>query len=160
MIHRDVACRNVLLKGKNIAKLADFGLCCFADPKTGTFKDSFNKKFPIKWLSLEALNECLFSEKSDVWAFGILCYEVFSYGSIPYSKMLNSEMIEFLKNGKRLEKPLNTPDYVYELMLNCWRENPSERSSFKEICKGIRIMLENETMKYGYLTLEKAFDEF
>uniref|UniRef100_A0AC34FP85 Protein kinase domain-containing protein n=1 Tax=Panagrolaimus sp. ES5 TaxID=591445 RepID=A0AC34FP85_9BILA len=158
-IHRDIACRNILIKDKAIAKLSDFGLCCFADEKTGTFKDSFSKKFPIKWLSLEAINQCIFSEKSDVWAFGILCFEMFSYGSIPYSKMLNSEMIEFLQYGKRLEKPKNAPEYIYELMLNCWRQDPKERPNFKEISKGIRIMLENETLKYGYLCLEKISDE-
>uniref|UniRef100_A0A914PHY2 Protein kinase domain-containing protein n=1 Tax=Panagrolaimus davidi TaxID=227884 RepID=A0A914PHY2_9BILA len=43
MIHRDIACRNILIKEKTIAKLGDFGLCCFADEKTGTFKDSFPK---------------------------------------------------------------------------------------------------------------------
>uniref|UniRef100_A0A914QKS4 receptor protein-tyrosine kinase n=1 Tax=Panagrolaimus davidi TaxID=227884 RepID=A0A914QKS4_9BILA len=158
MIHRDIACRNILIKEKTIAKLGDFGLCCFADEKTGTFKDSFSQKFPIKWLSLEALNQCIFSEKSDVWAFGILCFEVFSFGSIPYSKMLNSEMIEFLQNGSRLEKPTNATEYIYELMLNCWRQNPNERPNFKEISKGIRIMLENETLKYGYLSLENVLD--
>uniref|UniRef100_A0AC34FI69 Serine-threonine/tyrosine-protein kinase catalytic domain-containing protein n=1 Tax=Panagrolaimus sp. ES5 TaxID=591445 RepID=A0AC34FI69_9BILA len=74
--------------------------------------------------------------------------------------MLNSELIEFLQNGKMLENPVNAPDFVYELMLNCWRENPQQRPSFNEICKGIRIMLENETMRYGYLSLDKAFDDF
>uniref|UniRef100_A0AC34F5U2 Protein kinase domain-containing protein n=1 Tax=Panagrolaimus sp. ES5 TaxID=591445 RepID=A0AC34F5U2_9BILA len=159
MIHRDVACRNVLLKEKNIAKLSDFGLCCCSD-ENGIFKDSLNKKFPLKWLAIEALTESTFSEKSDVWAFGILCWEIFSYGSIPYSTMLNSEMIGFLQDGNRLSKPPDAPAYIYELMLHCWDKNAKIRPAFSDICKGIRIMLEVETLNYGYLSLEKPFDTF
>uniref|UniRef100_A0A914QU78 Protein kinase domain-containing protein n=1 Tax=Panagrolaimus davidi TaxID=227884 RepID=A0A914QU78_9BILA len=159
MIHRDIACRNILLKENNIAKLSDFGLCCTSD-ENGCFKDFSNKKFPLKWLSIEALTESIFSEKSDVWAFGILCWEAFSYGSIPYSTILNSEMIGFLQGGNRLSKPSDAPTYIYELMLHCWDKCVERRPVFTDICKGIRIMLEVETLNYGYLSLEKSFENF
>uniref|UniRef100_A0A914QRJ4 receptor protein-tyrosine kinase n=1 Tax=Panagrolaimus davidi TaxID=227884 RepID=A0A914QRJ4_9BILA len=148
LIHRDIACRNVLLTKTNIAKLADFGLCCKSN-KNGIYQDSANTKFPIKWLSIEALLHSRFSEKSDVWAFGILCWEIFSFGDIPYGSMTNQEMIEFSESGNTLEKPANTVDHIYDLMLNCWNHDPSNRSIFKEIHKKFQLLLE-----YGYLPLK------
>uniref|UniRef100_A0A914PH90 Protein kinase domain-containing protein n=1 Tax=Panagrolaimus davidi TaxID=227884 RepID=A0A914PH90_9BILA len=152
MIHRDVACRNILLLNSNIAKLADFGLCCYCD-KNGIFKDTMQKKFPVKWLSIEALRQGLFSDKSDVWAFGVLCFEVFSYGEIPYSMIEYPKMLEILKEGTRLEKPKDAPTYLYELMQDCWEEDTDKRPTFKEINRKIKLMLEQESVKYGYVIL-------
>uniref|UniRef100_A0A914Q3N4 Protein kinase domain-containing protein n=1 Tax=Panagrolaimus davidi TaxID=227884 RepID=A0A914Q3N4_9BILA len=156
MIHRDVACRNILCMEGGVVKLADFDLCCFCD-KNGIFKDTMNNKLPIKWLSIEALTNGIFSEKSDVWAFGILCYEIFSFGSIPYDSMSPIEMMQFLELDKRLEKPDGTPDYIYDLMIKCWDKESKYRPNFIQINKKITSKLENETFKYGYLTLKKIF---
>uniref|UniRef100_A0AC35FAA3 Protein kinase domain-containing protein n=1 Tax=Panagrolaimus sp. PS1159 TaxID=55785 RepID=A0AC35FAA3_9BILA len=104
MIHRDIACRNVLLTDTNVAKLADFGLCCHCNEKF-IYQATTNKRLPYKWLSIEAIVDNTFSEKSDVWAFGILSYEAYSFGAIPYSTLTCEETLEFLQSGSRLEKP-------------------------------------------------------
>uniref|UniRef100_A0AC35GTQ7 Protein kinase domain-containing protein n=1 Tax=Panagrolaimus sp. PS1159 TaxID=55785 RepID=A0AC35GTQ7_9BILA len=132
-IHRDIACRNVLLMDKLIVKLADFALCCKCDEISGTYKnsehetidtsDSKRKRFPLKWLSIEALTEAIFSEKFDVWAFGVLCFEVFSGGSEPYQTIKDKEIINYLKFGKRLEKPIFASNNICEIMLSCWAKN-------------------------------------
>uniref|UniRef100_A0A914PI70 Protein kinase domain-containing protein n=1 Tax=Panagrolaimus davidi TaxID=227884 RepID=A0A914PI70_9BILA len=123
MVHRDVACRNILLTESGIAKLSDFGLCCHCD-ESFTYRASLQKRLPLKWLSIEALIDRLFSEKSDVWSFGVLCYETFSDGAVPYPALSNEEMLEALQNGKRLEKPIKASNEIYELMLKCWAEQP------------------------------------
>uniref|UniRef100_A0A914YRF7 Protein kinase domain-containing protein n=1 Tax=Panagrolaimus superbus TaxID=310955 RepID=A0A914YRF7_9BILA len=155
MVHRDVACRNILLTESGIAKLADFGLCCQCD-ESYTYRASLQKRLPLKWLSIEALVNRLFSEKSDVWSFGVLCFETFSDGSIPYPALSNVEMLEVLQSGKRLEKPIKAPNEIYDLMLKCWKEQPAERPSFKDLSHDLRNILEDETRSYGYLTLEFA----
>jgi hypothetical protein len=63
-------------------------------------------------------------------------------------------MVEFLQAGNRLEKPKGTPDKIYELMLDCWKEDPADRFKFKDIGNYLKTMLENETANDGYIKLD------
>ncbi|XP_072537033.1 protein-tyrosine kinase 6 isoform X2 [Salminus brasiliensis] len=82
-IHRDLAARNVLVGEDYICKVADFGLArVIKEP----FYLSEEKKIPYKWSAPEAISHGRFSNKSDVWSFGILLYEIFTYGGSPYPK--------------------------------------------------------------------------
>uniref|UniRef100_A0A914E2J5 receptor protein-tyrosine kinase n=1 Tax=Acrobeloides nanus TaxID=290746 RepID=A0A914E2J5_9BILA len=132
LVHRDLAARNVLLFANSIAKISDFGLCCSIDENL-TERSTLSLKLPIKWLSLEALIDRIFSEKSDVWSFGVLMYEVFTFGGIPYATMNNDELVMFLKSGARLELPNNMDFDLYEIMLSCWREDLQKRPTFVEL---------------------------
>jgi serine/threonine protein kinase len=72
-----------------------------------------------------------YSYKSDVWSFGIVLWELFSYGRIPYPGMSNSMTVEKVLNGYRLPCPENCPIEIYNLMEQCWSEEPFDRPSFK-----------------------------
>ena len=87
-----------------IAKIADFGLCCDCDEDTNIYRSSFNKRLPIKWLSLEALVDRTFSQASDVWAFGITMMEVYSLADELYPGIGLNEVTDYLKAGNRMEK--------------------------------------------------------
>uniref|UniRef100_A0A914E0H7 Protein kinase domain-containing protein n=1 Tax=Acrobeloides nanus TaxID=290746 RepID=A0A914E0H7_9BILA len=151
MAHRDLAARNILLTDSYKAKIADFGLCCTFDDSL-TYQASRQKKLPMKWLSIEAISKRQFSEKSDVWSFGVLMYEIFSGGKVPYTTMSNDEMLEFLQEGNRLSCPEETPEEVYEIMLQCWNQEPVNRPTFEEMVEKFRNMLNMVTGSDGYLS--------
>uniref|UniRef100_A0A914EQQ5 Protein kinase domain-containing protein n=1 Tax=Acrobeloides nanus TaxID=290746 RepID=A0A914EQQ5_9BILA len=150
LVHRDLAARNILLCGPNTAKISDFGLCCKCD-ETFTYHASLSKKLPIKWLAIEALKDHIFSEKSDVWSFGILLYEVYTFGKVPYTTMNHDEVLKFLQEGKRLDCPEGMPTELYDLAMQCWEESSQNRPNFTELEQKLHTLIENETESYGYL---------
>ena len=86
VIHRDLAARNILVgvDGLQTVKLSDVGL---SRPLNAAqyYRRSTNGKVPAKWLSVENIADNRYSHASDVWSFGVLCWEVFSFGEEPYS---------------------------------------------------------------------------
>ncbi|XP_036844874.1 protein-tyrosine kinase 6 [Oncorhynchus mykiss] len=135
-IHRDLAARNVLVGENYICKVADFGLArIIKEP----FYVSEDKKIPYKWSSPEAISHGRFSNKSDVWSFGVLLYEILTYGGIPYPGYHNYEVYRQIIAGYRMPAPEKCPNLLYKLMLACWSDNPADRPDFKEL----RSKLEN-----------------
>jgi serine/threonine protein kinase len=82
LIHRDLAARNVLLTDDDIVKICDFGLA--RDCDYGDYVRKGDGPLPIKWMAIESMKDKVFTSKSDVWSFGIFCWEVFSLGANPY----------------------------------------------------------------------------
>ncbi|KAL1234553.1 Tyrosine-protein kinase [Trichinella spiralis] len=130
-IHRDLAARNCLVGENYLVKIADFGLARFMAEETYTAKAG--AKFPIKWTAPEGLAYNTFSTKSDVWAFGVLLWEIATYGQTPYPGVEFSEVYTLLEKGFRMESPAGCPASVYRLMLQCWRWSPADRPTFREI---------------------------
>eukprot|EP00042_Codosiga_hollandica_P021547 m.75722 g.75722 ORF g.75722 m.75722 type:complete len:543 (+) comp50415_c0_seq1:286-1914(+) len=130
LIHRDLAARNVLVGDKNVVKVADFGLARVVESE---YMAQEGAKFPIKWTAPEAALMNRFSIKSDVWSFGILLTEIVTYGRTPYPGMNNAEVIQKVEVGYRMPLPPGTPDQLYRIMLECWREEPDERPTFESL---------------------------
>ncbi|KAH7699313.1 Protein F09A5.2, partial [Aphelenchoides avenae] len=146
-IHRDLAARNVLVNQRCL-KIADFGLTRYSDDSLYTTKAG---RLPIKWMSPEALKRAEFSTASDVWSFGVLLYEVFSAGNMPYPVVHPSEMLAHLEEGERLERPEHASDQMYGIMRQCWSLEPAERPSFSRLRSDIQAILEATMPSYGYL---------
>ncbi|VDL73283.1 unnamed protein product [Nippostrongylus brasiliensis] len=133
-IHRDVAARNVLLTKHLVAKVSDFGLGRYADSALYTARGG---RLPFKSMSLEALKYYEFSEKSDVWAFAILLFEMFSFGDVPYAAIQPADMISHVEQGNRPEQPERCPDEIFALMAKCWRSEPKDRPTFSEVSRSM-----------------------
>ncbi|KAL5279348.1 hypothetical protein ACFFRR_003750 [Megaselia abdita] len=132
IVHRDLAARNILIDENKTLKISDFGLS-----RTSLYTSITNRLVPVKWLAVECFTK-EYSHKSDVWAFGIVLWEIASLGTVPYPSVDNKQILSFVSNGGRLTKPENCSNDFYELMLACWRHDPSERPSFKELLEWIQ----------------------
>ncbi|XP_033921850.1 tyrosine-protein kinase Fes/Fps isoform X2 [Melopsittacus undulatus] len=131
-IHRDLAARNCLVTEKNTLKISDFGMSREEDD--GIYSSTGGmKQIPVKWTAPEALNYGRYSSESDVWSFGILLWEAFSLGAVPYSNLSNQQTREAVEQGVRLEPPPQCPEDVYRLMQRCWEYDPRQRPSFSTI---------------------------
>ncbi|NXM45313.1 KSYK kinase, partial [Gymnorhina tibicen] len=129
-VHRDLAARNVLLVTQHYAKISDFGLSKALSADENYYKAQSHGKWPVKWYAPECMNFYKFSSKSDVWSFGVLMWEAFSYGQKPYKGMKGGEVAQMIERGERMERPEVCPPEVYSLMKLCWTYNVDDRPGF------------------------------
>ncbi|XP_077199296.1 cytoplasmic tyrosine-protein kinase BMX isoform X2 [Paroedura picta] len=127
-IHRDLAARNCLVDSDLTVKVSDFGMARYV--LDDEYVSSLGTKFPVKWSAPEVFHYTKFSSKSDVWAFGILMWEVFSLGKQPYERCDNTQVIEKITHGYRLYRPQLASEAVYQIMYSCWNELPEKRPTF------------------------------
>ncbi|XP_071086830.1 tyrosine-protein kinase Btk-like isoform X1 [Haliotis cracherodii] len=131
-IHRDLAARNCLVGQDHVVKVADFGLARYVIDDEYT--SSAGTKFPVKWAPPEVLSYTRFSSKSDVWAFGVLMWEVFSGGEMPYSGMKNLDVVDYvITSNRRLQKPMMCPELMFKVMMHCWEAKPERRPGFPDL---------------------------
>ncbi|CAB4003020.1 partial, partial [Paramuricea clavata] len=88
---------------------------------------------PFKWMALESIRDSLFTEKSDVWSFGILLWEIFSLGATPYPGMYFNDVHQYLLQGKRMDPPIQCPEDINDVMSMCCKENPEDRPNFHSL---------------------------
>jgi len=148
MIHMDLAARNVLLGRGNVVKIADFGLTRKLSPGKNYYRLMVTLKLPIKWMALESIKDKIFTVKTDVWGFGIMVWEVLSYGEIPYGNVKNIEVEEHVANGLRLECCKGCPQDYHDLLSTCWLKNPGARPDFEVLDMKIRNLDNKAKGKY------------
>ena len=131
--HRDLAARNILVGENLICKVANFGLACVSDEDM--YEGHTGVIFPIKWTAPEAKLYNQFTIKSVVWSFGILLYELITYGDLPYPGMNNAEVLKSFQTGYRMPCPKDCPIPLYEIMRECWRDDAASRPTFETLQK-------------------------
>ncbi|XP_008284517.1 tyrosine-protein kinase Lyn isoform X2 [Stegastes partitus] len=127
-IHRDLRAANVLVSESLLCKIADFGLARVIEDDEYSAREG--AKFPIKWTAPEAINYGTFTIKSDMWSFGVLLYEIITYGKIPYPGMTKGEVMSSVQRGYRMPQPDNCPAELYDIMMSCWKNRPEDRPTF------------------------------
>ncbi|NXK45022.1 ROS1 kinase, partial [Chauna torquata] len=134
-IHRDLAARNCLVSQKEyescsrVVKIGDFGLA------RDIYKNDYYRKrgeglLPVRWMAPESLIDGVFTNRSDVWAFGVLVWEALTLGQQPYPGLSNIEVLHHVRSGGRLESPSNCPDDLSDLITRCWAQEPHNRPTF------------------------------
>ncbi|XP_011614833.1 ephrin type-A receptor 4-like [Takifugu rubripes] len=151
-VHRDLAARNILVNSNLVCKVSDFGLSRVLedDPEaayttrenTGTYL-SPGGKIPIRWTAPEAIAYRKFTTASDVWSYGIVMWEVVSYGERPYWDMNNQDVIKAMEEGYRLPAPMDCPLVLHQLMLDCWERERAERPTFSQILNMLDKLIRN-----------------
>ncbi|XP_054034252.1 muscle, skeletal receptor tyrosine-protein kinase isoform X1 [Dryobates pubescens] len=140
-VHRDLATRNCLVGENMVVKIADFGLSrnmYSAD----YYKANENDAIPIRWMPPESIFYNRYTTESDVWAYGVVLWEIFSYGMQPYYGMAHEEVIYYVRDGNVLSCPDNCPLELYNLMRLCWSKLPADRPSFASIHRILERMYE------------------
>lgn len=136
-VHRDLATRNCLVNKDLKVKLADFGLSqeIYTD---NYFRLKGTEMLPIRWMPPESIVYAKFSAQGDVWSFGVVLWEIFSFGAQPYFGKSNEEVVQYVRDGNVLEPPLNCPQEIYDLMVDCWAMDPNERPTSEELHVGLQ----------------------
>jgi hypothetical protein len=145
VIHRDLAARNVLVGATaSDVRLADLGAArsvhrtLVDSAYTGVYVAQTDHN-PARWMALEALQQAKFSHKSDVFAFGVLLWEVITYAKTPWGAYGVRDFSKALANGERLERPHDAAEgsalgRLYGAALRCWATNPLKRPPFRQLC--------------------------
>uniref|UniRef100_H0WPF6 Tyrosine-protein kinase n=1 Tax=Otolemur garnettii TaxID=30611 RepID=H0WPF6_OTOGA len=139
-IHRDLAARNCLVSSTCIVKISDFGMTRYV--LDDEYISSSGAKFPIKWSPPEVFHFNKYSSKSDVWSFGVLMWEIFTEGKMPFENQSNLQVVETISKGFRLYRPYLAPMSIYEIMYSCWHEKPNGRPTFAELLKTLTEIAE------------------
>ncbi|XP_004377705.1 ALK tyrosine kinase receptor [Trichechus manatus latirostris] len=155
-IHRDIAARNCLLTCPGpgrVAKIGDFGMA------RDIYRASYYRKggcamLPVKWMPPEAFMEGIFTSKTDTWSFGVLLWEIFSLGYMPYPSRSNQEVLEFVTSGGRMDPPKNCPGPVYRIMTQCWQHQPEDRPNFAIILERIEYCTQDPDVINTALPIE------
>ena len=136
-IHRDLAARNVLVAKDLSVRVADFGMSRGIDNENDYYTSS-GGRVPLRWTAPEAVFYKKFSEKSDVWSFGMTLFEIWSLGDKPWQGCNNEEVMQAISTDRTLSQPVNCPTQVYQVMLDTWKQEKDSRPSFTQLKKELK----------------------
>ncbi|XP_058479232.1 ephrin type-A receptor 6-like isoform X1 [Solea solea] len=142
-VHRDLAARNILVNGNLVCKVSDFGLSRVLEDDPEAAYTTTGGKIPIRWTAPEAISYRKFSSASDAWSYGIVMWEVMSYGERPYWEMSNQDVILSIEEGYRLPAPMGCPVALHQLMLHCWQKERNHRPKFTDVVSFLDKLIRN-----------------
>jgi len=150
-LHRDLAARNVLVceggggpSAPDTFKVADFGMA--RDVKDVDYYRKISPgKVPLKWMAPEAIFDRVYTYQSDVWSFGVLLWEVLSFGESPFPNCPADTFMTNLRSGQKLNRPFGCPQDAYDLMLRCWAWDPDQRPQWSTLVDQTRIICETNS---------------
>ncbi|KAM7424305.1 hypothetical protein PAMA_000576 [Pampus argenteus] len=156
-VHRDLAARNILVDENLVCKVSDFGMSRVLEDDTEAAYTATGGKIPIRWTAPESIAYGKFSSASDIWSYGIVMWEVMSYGERPYWEMSNQDVILSIEEGYRLPAPMGCPVTMHQLMLHCWQKEAGQRPHFNDVLSFLDKLIINPS---SLLTLVNDVQSF
>lgn len=156
-VHRDIATRNCLIDSHHVVKIADFGLS--REISNDYYRiGSATACLPVRWMPPEALLYGKFTVKSDVWSYGVLMWEVYSFACQPFGGISNYEVIDRIKNGQMLGCPDLCPASIFDVMRTCWAKAPQRRPAMAVIVQKVAHLFRSNSMSLldDYTTMGAA----
>ncbi len=135
-VHNDLSTKNILISEHMDIKISN--IARYRPKYDSDYYKIANRSLPVRWMAIESLLSGIYTEMSDVWSFGVLLWEMFSYGTQPYYGRTNPEVIEMIRDRKLLTCPINCPKRIYALMCLCWEELSEQRPTFTELMGRMR----------------------
>lgn len=135
-VHRDVACRNCLVNAQRVVKLGDFGMAR-STSENDYYRFSRKGMLPVRWMAPESLSLGKFTPASDIWSFGVLLYEIITFGSFPFQGMTNNQVLDHVKEGNILTIPNGIKPQLEGLMKACWNLSYLKRPTASEVAEFI-----------------------
>ncbi|XP_061559883.1 ephrin type-A receptor 7 isoform X2 [Phycodurus eques] len=142
-VHRDLAARNILVNSNLVCKVSDFGLSRIINDDPEAVYSTTGGKISVRWTAPEAIQFRKFTFASDVWSYGIVIWEVMSFGQRPYWDMSNQDVMKALEESYRLPAPMDCAPGLHQLMLDCWKKDRGERPKFDQIVSILDKMIRN-----------------
>uniref|UniRef100_A0A8C0IXS8 Tyrosine-protein kinase receptor n=1 Tax=Chelonoidis abingdonii TaxID=106734 RepID=A0A8C0IXS8_CHEAB len=139
-VHRDLATRNCLVGRSLVVKIGDFGMSRDIY-STDYYRVGGRTMLPIRWMPPESILYRKFTAESDIWSFGVVLWEIFTYGKQPWYQLSNTEAIECITQGRELERPRTCPSEVYDIMQGCWQREPQQRQNIKKIHSRLQALV-------------------
>ncbi|KAM6434449.1 high affinity nerve growth factor receptor [Liasis olivaceus] len=139
-VHRDLATRNCLVGHSLVVKIGDFGMSRDIY-STDYYRVGGRTMLPIRWMPPESILYRKFTTESDIWSFGVVLWEIFTYGKQPWYQLSNTEAIECITQGRELERPRTCPSEVYDIMQSCWQREPQQRQNMKDIHSRLQALV-------------------
>ncbi|CAF3544593.1 unnamed protein product [Adineta steineri] len=155
-VHNDLSAKNILISEHMDVKISN--IARYRTKYDSDYYKIANRSLPVRWMAIESLLSGIYTEMSDVWSFGVLLWEMFSYGTQPYYGRTNPEVIEMIRDRKLLTCPINCPKRIYALMCACWEELSEQRPTFIELMGRIRQFEEKTITTLSSTTSSSLID--
>uniref|UniRef100_A0A1A8H3V6 receptor protein-tyrosine kinase n=1 Tax=Nothobranchius korthausae TaxID=1143690 RepID=A0A1A8H3V6_9TELE len=141
-VHKRLAAHKVLVNSNLGCKVSGFRP--LQEDKIETIYSTLHGgKSVVLWTAPEAIQYRRFSSASDVWSFGIVMWEVMSYGERPYWDMGTQDVVKAIEDGFRLPAPVSCPAHLHQLMLDCWQKDRSARPRFADLVSALDKLIRN-----------------
>ena len=148
-VHKDIAARNCIIADNGIIKITD--ISGISDMYAGDYyRIPGRLPMPVRWMSAESLSHSVFTTSSDVWSYGVLLWEIFSYGNRPYFGLSNYQAMQQVVNYETLSIPDGCPENIFDIMERCWSKEPTARPTFSEIYNQLKSL--NDKLFDGSVT--------